>query len=188
MKPRIWVTADWHLYHKNILKLEMSTRPYTCVDQMHEAFITEWGSKVSPSDTTYILGDLSFGTKAATSEVLSKMPGKKVLVRGNHDRKLDLLEACEVTEQFAYLADYFELQVSGQLVCMSHFPMAQWNRKHFGSIMLHGHTHGGSAKEARRRDVGVDATGQLLTNMEELVEQLMLEPYDSVRNYHKGQL
>lgn len=43
---------------------------------------------------------------------------------------------------------------------MMHYPISSWNRKHYNSIMLHGHSHGNIIHDITENniiyDVGVD--------------------------------
>lgn len=57
---------------------------------LHEEKIREnWLNKVTENDTVIISGDISWGMKIsegmADIEWISKLPGRKILVRGNHD-------------------------------------------------------------------------------------------------------
>lgn len=59
---------------------------------------------------------------------------------------------------------------------MCHFPIAEWNACHWGSIHLHGHLHGiekPMIKELHKYkcfDVGVDATGRIAVSLDEVLQ------------------
>lgn len=80
---KIYVTSDLHFGHKNIIKFE--NRPYKDVEEMTEGLINNWNSVVTANDLVYILGDFSFMGKRKTEEVLKRLRGKKILIKGNHD-------------------------------------------------------------------------------------------------------
>ena len=80
---RAFFTADLHLFHKNIIKYE--NRPFNDIDDMHETIIKNWNKVVKAEDKVFILGDLTFGKKDATKEIISELNGRKILVKGNHD-------------------------------------------------------------------------------------------------------
>src|SRR5437762_1961140 len=78
-----WFISDTHFGHKNILEYEKESRPFTSIEEMHEAIIERWNSNIKPSDIVYHLGDFCFGKKHL--EIAQSLNGKKRLVMGNHD-------------------------------------------------------------------------------------------------------
>lgn len=50
---------------------------------MDVSLIKKWNSVVSNDDEVYVLGD--FGADKKEADVLSKLNGKKYLIKGNHD-------------------------------------------------------------------------------------------------------
>ena len=75
---RRWVTGDTHFGHTNLQK---HTRRPTDVDEL---IVTAWRRLIRPEDLVIHLGDVAFG-HVDLPELLSTLPGRKVLVRGNHD-------------------------------------------------------------------------------------------------------
>ena len=55
----VFFIADTHFRHRNIIKHD--GRPYSSVDEMNEALITNWNAKVKPNDSVYHLGDVGVG-------------------------------------------------------------------------------------------------------------------------------
>jgi calcineurin-like phosphoesterase family protein len=78
-----WVTADHHFGHTNIIAYE--GRPFADAGEMDAAMVERWNRVVRPGDTVYHLGDFALASKDRTSELVSALDGRKVLVRGNHD-------------------------------------------------------------------------------------------------------
>lgn len=77
--------ADTHFFHEKIIK--MCNRPFDNVEEMNKKLIENWNKKVTDDDTVYILGDVSFkGSKENTISILKQLKGKKILIKGNHDR------------------------------------------------------------------------------------------------------
>jgi calcineurin-like phosphoesterase family protein len=87
---KTFVTSDLHFGHKNIMKFCPVTRARfrDDVDYMTEAMITEWNNKVQPGDLVYILGDVAFLPSAKAVQIMRRLNGDKILVEGNHDRKM----------------------------------------------------------------------------------------------------
>jgi len=54
-----------------------------------ELLIGNWSNMLKPEDVTYHLGDVHFGTEQQLKDILKQIPGKKYLVRGNHDHWTD---------------------------------------------------------------------------------------------------
>lgn len=78
---KIFVIADTHFYHKNIVKFE--NRPLDNVEQI----IANWNKAVRPDDLVIHLGDVIFGLNKDTvlPDLMKRLMGKKILCRGNHD-------------------------------------------------------------------------------------------------------
>ena len=75
--------ADTHFGEERIRKYE--NRPFENATQMDQELVRKWNDKVRSEDIVYILGD--FGADGYESEMLAKLNGKKILVKGNHDSK-----------------------------------------------------------------------------------------------------
>lgn len=159
MKKNIWLTADLHLFHTNIIKF--CNRPFSSVEEMNNTLVTKWNCVVGEYEIVYVLGDFSLGTLTETSEVFSKLNGNIVIITGDHDYWIKDLErkypksknGNEVTimknqlYEFGYLSNY---------VTLCHYPMRSWRRKFHGSYHFYGHVHGKLPQFERSMDVGVD--------------------------------
>lgn len=81
----IFVTADPHFYHENVI--EYCGRPFKNVDRMNNHIVNMYNKVVGPDDECYIIGDFSLSTsKRQLQSILQRLNGKKHLVAGNHDR------------------------------------------------------------------------------------------------------
>lgn len=81
---KVFLTADLHFGHANIIKYE--SRPYADVEAMDKAIIANWNKAVDKGDTVFIVGDFSFHDKKKTADIIQKLNGKKILIKGNHDK------------------------------------------------------------------------------------------------------
>lgn len=165
----IYISSDIHFGHQNILKFCPKTRPYSSIDEMDEAIIRDWNRVVTPSDLTYLLGDISYREPSHTAKIFSRLNGKKILIAGNHDEKH--LKHKVFRDCFEEIHNYLELRVNKRKVVLFHYPIAEWNGMHRGSIHLYGHLHGSPSglEEFRARDAGIDATGKVVVPLEDLV-------------------
>ena len=86
-----WLTSDWHLFHENIIKL--SLRPFTSIEHMHYVLLENYRACVKDEDVVYFLGDLTLRSPKqllGVRSIVSRMPGRKHYIVGNHDRfKID---------------------------------------------------------------------------------------------------
>jgi len=83
----IWFTSDWHFYHEMILKY--CERPFDTAGKMRSYILGQLKKYVKESDTLYIVGDMSLlhdSNSNRLMEDLKHVPGKKILIWGNHDR------------------------------------------------------------------------------------------------------
>jgi len=55
-------------------------------------------------------------------------------------------------------------------IVMCHYPFAHWDREHYGSIHLHGHSHGKHVASGKILDVGVDCHNFYPISLEEVAE------------------
>ena len=184
---KTFITSDLHFYHKSIIDFCPKTRGhFTDFEHMNREMIREWNESVSDDDVIYILGDISFGTAAKTVAVLTQLKGTKILIEGNHDSSL--MRDRSFRECFKYIRQYEEIKYNGSFIVMSHYPFIEWNRMHHGSIHFHGHVHGNiTGNEAFRcRDVGFDATGKVVSLLDDLVEDAMKGAIKSHHNKIKS--
>jgi calcineurin-like phosphoesterase family protein len=140
---------------------------------MNEAMVKEWNDLIGPEDTVYILGDVAFMSGYNASLILKRLNGIKILVEGNHDRKT-LLDP-HFRKQFKEVHQYLSVNYEGTKVVMFHYPIAEWDQMHRGSVHLHGHLHGGVSgmEKYRCRDMGMDATGMIAITMEDAIASAM---------------
>lgn len=175
--------ADTHFNHGAMLKFEPDNRPFRNVDEMNEALISKWNGKVKRDDEVYILGDFCFDVKGeAANNFLRRLNGTKYLIRGNHDAFLKA-KAFD-RELFGWVKDYAEVvdTVNGEpvSVVLFHYPIAVWNRKHYGAYHLFGHIHSNQPGKSRHAlefdlgdrafNVGADVRGLEPVTLEELVK------------------
>jgi len=170
-KQNIFFISDLHISHKNAIKYDK--RPFESLEEMHVELIKNWNSVVGPDDVVYNLGDLSFGSDEITKWFLHSINGKINHVLGNHDK---LEHISKFSARIDNIYDYgVEIWVddtetddkSGKRthIIMSHYPILSWNRAHYGSVHLHGHSHNSLTKnrdyewyyKRRVMDVGCNA-------------------------------
>jgi len=172
---KTYITSDIHFGHTNIMKFcPVSRARYNGdVDYMNESIIEEWNEIVTNKDTVYILGDVAFCNAADATKIMKRLNGRKILVEGNHDKKLVKDEGFR--KCFAEIHKYLDINYDGTKVVMFHYPIAEWDQMHRGSVHFHGHLHGGTSdmERYRCRDMGMDATGNIVTLIEDAIADAM---------------
>lgn len=131
----IYFTSDLHFGHRNVIIFDR--RPFASVEEMDETLISNWNKKVTDEDLVYILGDISWYKDDKTCEIFERLNGRKVLIKGNHDRVHG-----KIKKYFEEIADYKEITLSGNRhIVLCHYPIVCFNRHQYGSYMFYGHVH-----------------------------------------------
>jgi calcineurin-like phosphoesterase family protein len=123
---------------------------------MDDTLIEKWNSVIKTDDIVYHLGDFGFGNDKKAKNYFLKLNGKiRVLSNVWHHDKRWLLKCLnqrivsrsQVQVEFISPLIVLELDVlkspSGWIIpiVLCHYPMAIWDRKHYGAWHLHGHSH-----------------------------------------------
>ena len=148
-----FVISDTHFGHTNSwekFKLADGSplRPFTSTEEMDETMIERWNAKVKQQDTVYHLGDVVINKKYL--HLVSRLNGRKILVRGNHDIFGD--------------DDYYNVgfeQIHGVRVfvdkfILSHIPLHPDCVSERFRVNVHGHLHANEIM--REQDGGMGAT------------------------------
>ena len=108
----IYFTSDLHLGHRGII--EMQNRPFENVEEMNRVLVGNYNEVVHKNDTVYFLGDISHHMPIGrVNELLSMMKGKKILIKGNHDKKYD-------SKLFEEICDFKTVSLNGQFFALMH--------------------------------------------------------------------
>lgn len=133
----IYYIADWHYNHENVIHFD--NRPFEDVKEMNSKLIKNWKERVTDNDTVYVLGDM-FWSKYEKEMlwVLDQLPGKKVLIIGNHDR---MIPNSRVKDKFVQCTHYLEIDDKGRKVVLCHYPIPCFKNHYYGWYHLYGHVH-----------------------------------------------
>lgn len=169
----IFFTSDLHFNHKNIIEYEKSSRNFSSLEEMNEKLIENWNSVVAEDDTVYILGDFFMGPLDPIDEIMPRLKGKKILIRGNHDtnpRVARLEPYCEG------MYDLYNLKYKNKFFVLCHFPLREWMHKEHGSIHLYGHVHSnehrnGFLSEPNSYHIGTDTNNLTPVSIDFLMDK-----------------
>lgn len=131
----VFLISDTHFGHNNVCKFTYDNgeklRPWDNADEMDEALIENWNKVVKPNDKVYHLGDVCIPRRGL--QVLYKLNGDKVLIKGNHD----IFKLHEYAEFFRDIRAY---HVMDKMI-LSHIPVHTESKGRFRAN-IHGHLHG----------------------------------------------
>ena len=131
-----YIISDTHFHHKNII--ELCNRPFDNVKEMDEYMINQWNKTVKKHDTIFHLGDFGFGKSEEIQETISKLNGRKILIMGNHDRRITKNVKKWIEMGFDEVYKYPILYK--KFFWLSHQPIESLN-ENMPYINLHGHIH-----------------------------------------------
>ena len=120
----IWLIADTHFGHAKLC--ENWQRPF----DYEERIIKNWSNQVKYDDVVIILGDISW---SGNLDVFQKLKGRKILVRGNHDKKgIDAY-----LNHFDFACDRIAMRYMGHSIVFSHKPLDEFKE----DLNIFGHLH-----------------------------------------------
>ncbi len=155
---KYYVLTDTHFSHARIIT-DFGFRPAN----FNELIINNWKNTVKKHDITFHLGDVTWGTKEELSKFLKQIPGKKGLVRGNHDRN---------HSNNWFIKAGFDIVVEKVQVCgviLSHFPSTLTKEEiEYGIINVHGHFHNNSSSKWEQRFIERLTDNHFLLSLEDV--------------------
>jgi calcineurin-like phosphoesterase family protein len=160
----VYIWSDLHLGHGNVIKY--CDRPFTDVTEMNTALLQAWKSTVKNGDTIINLGDVSLKlSKEYLATIIQRLPGYKILVMGNHDRKKSVRWWLDVgfNEVYPHPVVY-----EGKYI-LSHAVVDIFKRS--GFINFHGHIHNLESGIPHCINVSVEKTGYKPVLLEGLISE-----------------
>lgn len=182
IKSKTWFTADWHLFHTNIIKY--CKRPFSNADEMNECILDNLNSMVQEDDVLYFLGDMALTSDPnLLRRWLRRVNCRHLLViQGNHDRV-----TYQVKDKFRWYRNFEEVYVYGKPITLCHYALRVWNKSHHGAWHLYGHSHGTLPDDpnALSMDVGVDTNNFKPYSYEE-IEAIMATKSHKAVDHHQS--
>lgn len=187
---KVFFTSDTHFTHENIIKF--CHRPFQNAEEMNEVLIHKWNETVPEDGTVYHLGDFAWGQYDAWKNIIDKLHGQIILVKGNHDFK----NGKRTESLFEDTCLQRNLVIEGRQVILNHYPFLCYGGTYRSSknvvYQLFGHVHtsddmNGYDKNRLSQlfpsqyDVGVDNNDFKPISWHEVNEiiQKQIENYDS---------
>lgn len=126
---KIFVISDTHFGHRSLAD-KYQTRP----KDFENRIIHNWQKMVSDEDLIIHLGDVIIGKESDWKSVISELPGRKILVTGNHDKKT---LSWYLTNIFEFCCNEFYWYMYGMRILFSHEPRFEGRF----DMNIHGHLH-----------------------------------------------
>lgn len=175
----IFVTADHHFGHENIIRF--CERPFKSVEEMDRTLIDNWNEVIKPGNTVYHLGDFTLGGFSEARKYFRQLNGDiRVLANRWHHDKRWLPVQLPDSEMFRILSmsdsastEYhapitilpplviLEVDIKDThplAITLCHYPLAVWDRQHYGAWALGGYTHAPYETSEFILNIGVDCT------------------------------
>lgn len=153
--------SDTHFGHDNINHFldncGNKLRPFANAQEMDDALVENWNKVVGIHDKVYHLGDVAIPKSGL--QVLKRLNGNKVLIRGNHD----VYKLKDYAEHFKDIRGAF---VMDQII-FTHIPIHKECSSRF-IANVHGHLHANNLNDPFYINVSVEQIGFTPISYEEL--------------------
>lgn len=186
---QIFFSSDLHFGHRNIVKY--TNRGIETTQENHDEWLMDlWSDTITPGAIVYLLGDFSFHKNTDTTiNILNKLKGNKVLLKGNHDYSDNFERYTEAKQVQTH--QYLEKKFGKNHVVMFHFPIGSFHKQSHGSWHLHGHSHGNYGDtRGKMLDVGLDQSYNMYGKHQffslDMIEEYMQEQEIYVADNHRG--
>ena len=126
---KIFIITDTHFGHE-ALTTKCKTRPPNFQKKLVEA----WRRDISGKDLVIHLGDVMVDKSTEWKPTISRLPGRKILVQGNHDKKS---ANWYMANGFDFCCVAFHWEMFGLRIVFSHEPISHGEF----DLNIHGHLH-----------------------------------------------
>lgn len=156
-----FIVSDWHLGED---RMAILGRPFETGDACIEAMIANHNSVVSPDDEVIVVGDVCYQKRPECLPLVARFNGKKVLIRGNHDRGISDEDFRPYFSEIIPDGEGIEIE-AGDLKCfVTHYP----TRGKTEIFNLVGHIHSAWKVQFNMFNVGVDVNHFFPTNADKI--------------------
>jgi calcineurin-like phosphoesterase family protein len=148
-KMNTFITSDFHLGDD---RMTIMGRPFGSGEEHIEALTKNHNSVVAPDDLVILVGDVCYQKKLESLPIIQRFNGRKILIRGNHDRGFSKEELDKYFEHVIPEGEGIELEVDGIKCFATHYPTTGMA----GRFNLVGHIHSSWKYQLNMFNVGVD--------------------------------
>lgn len=169
----VWLTADLHIGHKNILKhqknrlIKLNLQNDEDIKAHDEYIINTWLQQTKRGDHIYVLGDFIMANSNDTNKILNKLKSNGChihLIVGNHDKSslkmTNMFDSIDYIKNVLFKKSIYPFLKEDFRIIMCHYPLKTWENKCQGSLNCYGHVHNNSPWIDEGKDltinVGID--------------------------------
>ena len=186
---KTWITADYHLGET---RMEILGRPFK--DQKHhiEELIRLHNSVVNPEDRVIMVGDVVYQKTPEFLPEIARFNGKKMLIRGNHDRVIPDNDFGQYFEAVYPDGSGTKMNCGGIQCFLVHYPTSGLP----DVFNLVGHIHAAWKYQLNMFNIGVDANHFLPVDVDtipfhykaicEFYDEDVWVAYNKVNEKYKG--
>jgi calcineurin-like phosphoesterase family protein len=159
----IYFTSDQHFGHENLIKY--CARPFSSAEEMDEEMIKRWNEVIKPLDQVYHLGDFTLGEDI--HKYIRRLNGSIRFITSDfhHDSRWIKANPDIETKPILFITS------NNVNIMLCHYPMAVWERSHYGAWHLYGHVHRtGFHVPGFTMNVGVDFHGFYPVSFDEVAD------------------
>lgn len=169
----MWITADWHLGEDRFV---LMGRPFITPNEQVNTLIRNYNALVNPEDIVYVNGDVCYQKAPDYLPLVNKFNGRKILIRGNHDKVFTDEQLEPYFEQIVAEGDGLEIDVNGVPCYITHYP-TQGKKDRFNLV---GHIHAAWKYQLNMYNIGIDTNNFKPVNLNTIPNHLktITEFYD----------
>lgn len=158
--------SDLHFEHTRILQF-CKIRPWKTVDEMNQALVDNWNSRVTKDDHVYMLGDFCMSVTGFIN-YMNKLNGYKHVIMGNHDPAN--IRNNKIPNVFFHDLIH-TVKEGGDKVVLCHYPIHEWPNYYRGAYHFYGHVHGTRlSHDDKAFEVCADVIGFFPRTFKEIIE------------------
>lgn len=145
-----WISSDYHIGEQ---RMDLMMRPFKNSKDMLNWMVYKHNCLVSQEDIVYVNGDVCFQKTPEELPNIDLFNGRKILIRGNHDRVFSDSELLKYFEQVIPEGDGIKIDIEDIPLYITHYP----NQSLEDRFNLVGHIHSLWKVQLNMINVGVDA-------------------------------
>jgi len=146
---KTYLVADWHLGEN---RFELMGRPFKTTDEHNNTIKERHNSLVQPEDIVIVVGDAVYQKAPEYLSLVKEFNGKKVLIRGNHDRVFTDKQLSPYFDKIIEEGDGITAKVEDIECWITHYP-SQGRSDKFNLV---GHIHAAWKYQLNMFNVGID--------------------------------